>query len=76
MNKTVTVILILVLIVLADFTYYLCSGAKKCEVMATNLGVKLQECGAGLEICTTQATHCQEALTNLQQVCALYLPTD
>ena len=67
------IILVIVLIALAGYLY---SGVTKCETVATDLGVTLQECGAGLEICTTQATQCQEALINLQQMCAPYLPAE
>ena len=76
MGKTniVTIILVLALIGLAGFTYYLYSGAKKCEATAIDLGTKLQACGAGLTECMAGATACQEALASLQQMCAPYLP--
>ena len=67
------IILVIVLIALAGYLY---SGVTKCKAVATDLGVTLQECGAGLETCMTQATQCQEALTNLQQICAPYLPAE
>jgi len=67
------IVLVIVLIALAGYLY---SGVTKCKAVATDLGVKLQECGAGLETCMTQATQCQTALTNLQQMCAPYLPVE
>ena len=67
------IILVIVLIALAGYLY---SGVTKCKTVATDLGSRLQECGAGLETCVTQATQCQEALINLQQTCAPYLPTE
>ena len=77
------VILAIAVIVLAGVVYYLYSGANKCKVMATDLGAQLVGCGAGVEQlqaglgeCTAQATQCQEAFINLQQMCAPYLPTE
>ena len=67
------IILVIVLIALAGYLY---SGVTKCKTVATDLGAKLQECGAGLEACMAQATQCQAALTNLQQMCAPYLPVE
>lgn len=79
----VIVILVLALIVLAGFTYYLYSGAAKCKTMATGLGTKLQECGAGVDQLKAGLNECmagvkvyQDALTALKQVpdCAPYIP--
>ncbi len=67
------IVLIIVLIALAGYLY---SGVTKCKTVATDLGTKLQECGAGLETCMVQATQFQEALVNLQEMCAPYLPTE
>ena len=75
MNKKNIVVIILIIVLIA-LVGYLYSGVTKCKDTATDLGAKLQECGAGLETCTTQATQCQEALTNLQQMCAPYLPAE
>ena len=75
MNKKNIGIIILVILLIA-LTGYLYSGVTECKTSATDLGIKLQECGAGLEECMTQATQCQAALINLQQMCAPYFPTE
>ena len=79
----IIVISLVALVALGGFTYYLYSGVTECEVVATDLGAQLLECGAGVELltagldaCTVQATQCQEALITLQQLCAPYLPTE
>lgn len=79
----VIVILVLALIVLAGFTYNLYSGAMECEVVATDLGARLVECGAGvdqlqagLDECMAGVAQCEEALTTLQEMCLPYLPTE
>jgi len=79
----VIVILVLALIVLAGFTYYLYSGAMECEVVATGLGTRLVECGAGvvqlqagLDECMAGVAQCQEALITLQEMCAPFLPAE
>jgi hypothetical protein len=81
----VIIILVLALVVLAGFTYNIYSGAMECQVIATDLGARLQECGAGvtqlqagLNECIAGAQACQEVLTALSQVpaCALYIPTE
>lgn len=76
MNKTVTIILVIILIVLAGFTWYLYSGATKCKAVATDLGTKLQQCGTGLNQCIAGAKTLQDALTALRQVsaCAPFIP--
>ena len=76
-ESVIITVLVLILVVLAGFTYYLYSGATKCEVVATDLGTKLQQCGTGLNQCMTGVETCQAALTALGQVpaCAPYLPT-
>lgn len=75
MNKKNIGVIILVIVLIA-FAGYLYLGVTKCKTVATDLGAKLQECGAGLGECMTQATQCQTALTNLQQMCAPYLPVE
>jgi hypothetical protein len=83
MNKDILVVILLIaLIALAGFTYNIYSKAKECEVIATDLGTRLVECGAGvnqlqsgLNECLVGATQCQEALASLQEMCAPYLPT-
>lgn len=67
------IILVIALIVLAGYLY---SGVTECKTVATDLGVQLQACGTGLGTCAAQATQCQEALINLQQMCAPYLPAE
>jgi len=69
MNKTVTIILVLVIIALVGFAYYLYSGATKCKDIATDLGTRLQQCGVGV-------TTCQGVLNALEQIpaCAAYIP--
>jgi len=69
-------VLVLVLVVLAGFTYYVYSGATKCKAVATDLGTKLQQCGTGLNQCMAVVKTYQDALTALGQVpaCAPYLP--
>lgn len=81
--STKDIFLIIVIIALAGLSYYLYSGVAQCKAIATDLGVKLQECGdgveqlqSGLEQCTTQARQCQGALATLQQTCAPLLPTE
>ena len=76
-ESVIITVLVLVIVVLAGFTYYLYSGATKCKTVATDLGTKLQQCGTGLNQCMTGVETCQDALTALGQVpaCAPYLPT-
>ncbi len=78
----VIVILVIVLIGLASFTYYLYSEGTKCKAIATDLGTRLQECGAGvdqlkagLNECMAGAQACQTLLIGLTQIpeCAPYI---
>lgn len=68
-NKNLlTIILILILIILAGFTYYVYSGAKECETQARACEATVTDLGYQLQ--TYAAT-----LTDLQQIpeCASYL---
>lgn len=83
------IFLIILVIALAGLSYYLysqliyCKGkAEECAAGVTQLQDGLAQCQEGigqyqdgLEECTAQATECAEALSNLQQMCAPYLPT-
>ena len=66
MNTTNIVIVILVLALVGSlgFNFYLYSGVMQCKAVATDLGTKLQSCGAGLTECVASATACQEALAS------------
>ncbi len=61
------------IIVLVGLAVYLYLGLTECKTAATALGGRLQECGAGLEGCMTQAAECQQALIDLEAMCAPYL---
>jgi hypothetical protein len=75
-KNIIIVVLIILLIALAGFSYYLYSGVMKCKATATDLGTKLQECGAGLNECMAGAQACQDMLTALRQIpeCAASIP--
>ena len=70
MKNIGVIILIIVLIGLAVYLYL---GLTECKTIATTYGEKLQECALGLETCVIQAGQCQEALINLEGMCAPYL---
>lgn len=68
------VILAVAVIVLAGAAYYLYSGVNECKAVATDLGTQLLGCGTGVEKLQSGLDECREALINLQEMCAPYLP--
>ena len=82
-KNIILIVLLVVVVALAGFTYYLYSGVTECKTVAEGLGAQLIECGAGLTQlqaglaeCMVGATACQEVLTGLKQIpdCAPYIP--
>jgi len=72
MNKNIIIIiLVLVLLGLAGFTYYLYSGATECKTKALECKTIATDYGTKLQLCAG-------ALTSLKQVpaCAPYFPAE
>lgn len=71
MNNKISIIILIVLVIgLAGFTYYFYSGVTKCKSTVTELGTKLQECGVGAEQLKTELNEC---VVGTKEINSVYL---
>lgn len=74
-NKTLIIILVILLAGLAGLTFYFYSGAAKCKSTAQDVGNQLQECATGAEKLTTDLNKCLVGEKEIKSVHLEKFPT-